>query len=146
MVRALGPYTGNTFIIAPGVKGTISLVSEKPVTKTQAFEMLSSVLRLQGYAMVRTADYVKVVPEADAKLQAVPVLTSKIRGDQIATQIFRLNHESAAGLVTILRPLISANNTISSDPTNNTLIITDYADNLKRLSRIIASLDSPAIG
>jgi len=86
------------------------------------------------------------VPEADAKLQAVPVLTSKIRGDQIATQIFRLNHESAAGLVTILRPLISANNTISSDPTNNTLIITDYADNLKRLSRIIASLDTPAIG
>jgi len=86
------------------------------------------------------------VPEADAKLQAVPVLTSKIRGDQIATQIFRLNHESAAGLVMILRPLISVNNTISSDPTNNTLIITDYADNLKHLSRIIASLDTPAIG
>jgi general secretion pathway protein D len=146
VVRAIGHYTGNTFIIDPRVKGTINLVSEKPVTKTQAFEMLSSVLRLQGYAVVRTADYVKVVPEADAKLQAVPVLTSKIRGDQIATQIFRLNHESAAGMATILRPLISANNTISSDPTNNTLIITDYADNLKRLSRIIASLDTPAIG
>jgi general secretion pathway protein D len=146
VVRAIGHYTGNTVIIDPRVKGTINLVSEKPVTKTQALEMLSSVLRLQGYAVVRTPDYVKVVPEADAKLQAVPLLTSKIRGDQIATQIFRLNHESAAGLVTILRPLISANNAISSDPTNNTLIITDYADNLKRLSRIIASLDTPAIG
>ena len=146
VVRAIGHYTGNTFIIDPRVKGTINLVSEKPVTKKQAFDMLSSVLRLQGYAVVRTPDYVKVLPEADAKLQAVPVQTGKLRGDQIATQIFRLNHESATGLVTILRPLISANNTISADPTNNTLIITDYADNLKRLSRIIASLDTPAIG
>ena len=146
VVRAIGHYTGNTFIIDPRVKGTINLVSEKPVTKTQAFEMLTSVLRLQGYAVVRTPDYVKVLPEADAKLQAAPVQTGKLRGDQIATQIFRLNHESASGLVAVLRPLISANNTISADPTNNTLIITDYADNLKRLSRIVASLDMPSIG
>lgn len=146
VIRAIGHYTGNTFIIDPRVKGTINLVSEKPVTKMQAFEMLASVLRLQGYALVRTPDYVKVLPEADAKLQAAPVSSGKLRGDQIATQIFRLNHESASGLLNVLRPLISANNTISADPTNNTLIITDYADNLKRLSRIIASLDTPAIG
>ena len=146
VVRAIGHYTGNTFIIDPRVKGTINLVSEKPVTKTRAFEMLASVLRLQGYAMVRTPDYVKVVPEADAKLQAAPAQTGKLRGDQIATQIFRLDHESANGLVAVLRPLISPNNTISADPTNNTLIITDYADNLRRLSRIIASLDTPSIG
>ncbi|MEO0316866.1 MAG: type secretion system protein GspD [Pseudomonadota bacterium] len=146
VVRAIGHFTGNTFVIDPRVKGTINLVSEKPVTKAQAFDMLTSVLRLQGYAVVRTPDYIKVLPEADAKLQAAPVTAGKVRGDQIATQIFRLNHESANGLVAILRPLISPNNTIAADPTNNTLVITDYADNLKRLSRIIASLDVPAIG
>ncbi len=146
VVRAIGHYTGNTFVIDPRVKGTINLVSEKPVTKAQAFDMLTSVLRLQGYAVVRTPDYIKVLPEADAKLQAAPITTGKVRGDQIATQIFRLDHESANGLVAILRPLISPNNTIAADPTNNTLVITDYADNLKRLSRIIASLDVPAIG
>jgi general secretion pathway protein D len=145
VVRAIGHFTGNTFVIDPRVKGTINLVSEKPVTKAQAFEMLSSVLRLQGFSVVRTAAYVKVVPEADAKLQASPVQTGEVRGDQVATQIFRLGHESAAGLVTVLRPLISPNNTIAADPTNNTLIITDYADNLRRLSRIIASLDTPAV-
>ncbi len=146
VVRAVGHFTGHTFVIDPRVKGTINLVSEKPVTKAQAFDMLTSVLRLQGYAVVRTPDYIKVLPEADAKLQAAPVTTGKVRGDQIATQIFRLNHESANSLVAILRPLISPNNTIAADATNNTLIITDYADNLKRLSRIIASLDVPAIG
>lgn len=146
VVRAIGHYTGNTFVIDPRVKGTINLVSEKPVTKAQAFDLLTSMLRLQGFAVVRTNNFVKVVPEADAKLQASPVQASKVRGDQIATQIFRLNHESATSLVNVLRPLISPNNTINANPANNTLLITDYADNLRRLSRIIATLDSPAIG
>jgi general secretion pathway protein D len=146
VVRAIGHFTGHTFVIDPRVKGTINLVSEKPVTKAQAFEMLGSVLRLQGHAMVRTRDFVKVVPEAEAKLQASPVQVGKLRGDQVATRIFRLNHESAAALVAVLRPLISPNNTIAADPINNTLIVTDYADNLQRIARIIASLDTPAIG
>ena len=146
VVRAIGHYTGNTFVIDPRVKGTINLVSEKPVTKAQAFTMLTSVLRLQGYAVVRADSFIKVVPEADAKLQAAPIQAGKVRGDQIATQIFRLNYEPAANLVNVLRPLISPNNTINADPANNTLVITDYADNLKRLARIIAALDVPAIG
>lgn len=148
VVRAIGHFTGNTFVIDPRVKGTINLVSEKPVSKSQALEMLSAVLRLQGFSVVSTPDYVKVVPEADAKLQAGPVQAEKekLRGDQIVTRIFHLNHESASGLINLLRPLIAPNNTIAADPTNNTLIITDYADNLKRLARIIASVDTPAIG
>ncbi len=146
VVRAIGHFTGNTFVIDPRVKGTINLVSEKPVTKAQAFEMLGSVLRLQGYSMVRTQGFVKVVPEADAKLQAAPVQAGKLRGDQIATRIFHLNHESATALVAVLRPLISPNNTIAADSANNTLVITDYVDNLNRLARIIGSLDTPAIG
>ena len=146
VVRAIGHYTGNTFVIDPRVKGTINLVSEKPVNKTQAFDMLTSVLRLHGFAVVRTDAYVKVVPEAEAKLQGGAIQIGKISGDQIATQIFRLDHESATGLVNVLRPLISPNNTINADPTNNTLVITDYVNNLKRLARIIAALDVPSIG
>ena len=146
VVRAVGHFTGNTFIIDPRVKGTINLISEKPVTKEQALQLLSSALRLQGYAVIRTAEYIKVVPEADAKLQAAPVQVEQTRGDQIMTKIFRLNHESATTLINVLRPLITANNTISSNAANNTLIITDYADNIKRLAKIIASLDVPALG
>ncbi|MES2535291.1 MAG: type II secretion system secretin GspD [Pseudomonadota bacterium] len=144
VIKAIGHYTNTTFIIDPRVKGTISVISEKPVTKDQAFQLLTSALRLQGYAVVRTDGLVKVVPEADAKVQAGPIQAGAIRGDQIATQIFRLNYEAAANMVPILRPLISPNNTINANPSNNTLVITDYADNLRRLGRIIASLDGPA--
>ena len=152
VVKAVGHYTGTSFLIDPRVKGTISLISEKPVTKAQAMQLLSSALRLQGYSVVASGPFTKVVPEADAKLQAGPIQTTPgrggdggaVRGDQIATQVFRLNYESAVNMVPVLRPLISPNNTINANPGTNSLVITDYADNLRRLGRIIASLDMPA--
>ena len=146
VIKAVGHFTNRTFIIDPRVKGTINLVSERPVSKVQAFNLLTSALRLQGYAVVTTDGYTKVVPEADAKLQAGPIqaATPTVHGDQIATQIFRLNYESAQNLVTVLRPLISPNNTINANIGNNSLVVTDYADNLKRIAKIIAALDAPA--
>ena len=144
VIAAIGDYTNISFIIDPRVKGTVTLVSEKPLTKAQAFQLLTSVLRLRGYTVVTGSGYTKVVPEADAKLQAGPIQAGAIRGDQIATQVFYLKYESANNLVAVLRPLISPNNTINANPGNNTLIITDYADNLLRLGKIISALDSPA--
>lgn len=143
VIKAVGQYTNTTFIIDPRVKGTINLVSEKALTKDQALRLLTSTLRLQGYAVVNADGFTKVVPEADAKLQAA--VPSSLRGDQIATQIFRLNYESAANLVPVLRPLISPNNTINANPGNNTLIVTDYAENLQRFGKMIAALDVPAV-
>jgi general secretion pathway protein D len=145
VIAAIGDYTNTTFIIDPRVKGTINLTSEKPLSKAQAFQLLTSVLRLHGYSVVNANGYSKVVPEADAKLQGGSVQSQNgARGDQIVTQVFHLNYESSANLVNVLRPLISPNNTINANPGNNTLVITDYADNLLRLSKIISALDSPA--
>lgn len=143
VIKAVGQYTNITFVIDPRVKGTLNLVSEKPVSKAQAFQMLSSALRLQGYAVVMSDGYAKVVPEADAKLQVSPTQSVAPRGDQIATRIYHLNYESAANLVAVLRPLISPNNTINANPGSNSLVITDYADNLTRLGKIISALDAP---
>jgi general secretion pathway protein D len=87
-----------------------------------------------------------VVPEAEAKLQTgtVSVGEPALRGDQIVTQIFQLKHENPNNVVAVLRPLISANNTINASPGSNALVITDYADNLQRIAQIIAALDQPA--
>jgi general secretion pathway protein D len=150
VIKAVGHYTGMTFIIDPRVKGTLTLVSERTLTKAQAFALLTSALRLQGYAVVTGDGYAKVVPEAEAKLQSSPTQVgiggARAHGDQVATQVYRLQHESAANLTAVLRPLISPNNSIMADPGNNSLVITDYADNLRRLSKIIAALDAPAAG
>ncbi|MGZ9032128.1 MAG: type II secretion system secretin GspD, partial [Burkholderiaceae bacterium] len=147
VVRAIGQFTNRTFVVDPRVKGTLSLVTERPVTREQAYEQLLTALRLQGFTIVQTGNVARVLPEADAKLQGGTVVSPQSaapRGDQLVTQVFRLQYESATAMVPILRPLIAPNNTISAYPQNNTLVITDYADNLRRIQRIIESIDTPA--
>jgi general secretion pathway protein D len=149
VVRAIGQFTGRAFVIDPRVKGTINLVTERPVTKQQAYEQLLSALRLQGFTIVespRPGGIARILPEADAKLQGGRVIAPQAttpRGDQIVTQVFQLQYESATNMVPVLRPLIAPNNTISAYPANNSLVITDYADNLRRLAQIIAAIDQP---
>jgi general secretion pathway protein D len=93
---------------------------------------------------VEVAGLIKIVPEADAKLQTgtVDVGNRPTRsGDMVVTQIFKLQYENVNNMVTVLRPLISPNNTINANPGTNTLVVTDYADNLKRIGQIIAAMD-----
>ena len=145
VARALASLTKRSLVVDPRVKGTINLSTDKPVAPDAAWNQFLAVLRLQGFAMIETQGLYKILPEAEAKLQGgmvavVPAGTAP-NNAQVMTQIFKLTHENANNLVAVLRPLISPNNTINVTPGSNALVITDYADNLQRLGRIIASLD-----
>jgi general secretion pathway protein D len=145
VARALASLTKRSLVVDPRVKGTINLSTDKPVAADVAWNQFLAVLRLQGFAMIETQGLYKILPEAEAKLQGgqvavVPAGTAP-NNAQVMTQIFKLTHENANNLVAVLRPLISPNNTINVTPGSNALVITDYADNLQRLGRIIASLD-----
>ncbi|MFM0595809.1 type II secretion system secretin GspD [Paraburkholderia dilworthii] len=147
VAKAIGAATGKTIIVDPRVKGQLNLVSENAVPEEQALKTLQSALRMQGFALVQDHGVLKVVPEADAKLQGVPTYvgnTPVARGDQVITQVFVLKNESANNLLPVLRPLISPNNTVAAYPANNTIVVTDYADNVRRIAQIIAGVDTAA--
>ena len=148
VARAMSAILRQQFVVDPRVRGTITLYSEEPLSPRDAYFNFLAALRGLGFTVVEVNGLFKVIPEADAKLQAGTVAIGEAgrRGDQILTQIYRLNHENANNLVPVLRPLISPNNTINANPGNNTLIITDYADNLQRIGKIIAAMDVPASG
>jgi general secretion pathway protein D len=156
VIKAVGEAIGKNILVDPRVKGTITLTSEKPLTKTEALATLTAALRLQGFALVEGSGFYRVLPEADAKLQGGRVTVDASGGggvtenapvgDQIITQVFRLKYESATNLVPVLRPLIAANNTITAYPANNTLVITDYSESIRRVARIIAAIDVPLTG
>jgi general secretion pathway protein D len=145
VVRAIGHYTGRTFVVDPRVKGTLNLVSEKPLSRSRALAALTAALRLQGYAIVEVGGISRVVPEADAKFQGGSVDTSKVprsvRGDQVITQVFRLRYESAANVLPVIRPLVPPNNPVVAYAGSNALVVTDYADNLRRIEKIINAID-----
>ncbi|VWC12464.1 type II secretion system protein GspD [Burkholderia metallica] len=147
VAKAIGAATGKTIIVDPRVKGQLNLVAERAVPEDQALKTLQSALRMQGFALVQDHGVLKVVPEADAKLQGVPTYIGnapQARGDQVITQVFELHNESANNLLPVLRPLISPNNTVTAYPANNSIVVTDYADNVRRIAQIIAGVDSAA--
>ena len=146
VASVLAKATGQTILVDPKVKGTINLISNKPLTKAKALDAFSTALRTSGFALVNVNGIYRVVPEADAKLISNSVLTGKSSqaGDQIITKVFKLNFESANNLLPVLRPLVSANNTINAYPGNNTIVITDYASNIQRIGELIETIDAPA--
>jgi general secretion pathway protein D len=146
VARAMGAILKQQFVVDPRVRGNITLYSEEPLAPAEAYRSFLAALRGLGFTVVEVGGLFKIVPEADAKLQTGTVAVGEVprRGDQVMTQIYKLAYENANNLVPVLRPLISPNNTINANPSNNTLVITDYADNLERIAKIIAAMDTPS--
>jgi len=162
VLRALSLFTQRNYLVDPRVKGKLTLVSERPVDRDTAVAMLAGALRMQGYAIVEVDGVTRVVPESDAKLQGSAVVADAprrtgapapvpmadfarpARGSEVVTRVFSLKYENAANLLPVLRPLVPPNNPINAYPGNNTLVVTDYADNLERIARVIARVDVPS--
>ncbi|MGR3889714.1 type II secretion system secretin GspD [Pseudomonas sp. 1152_12] len=142
VVRALSRATGQQFLVDPRVKGNLTLVSEGQVPAHQAYEMLLAALRMQGFSVVDVGGVAQVVPEADAKLLGGPIYSAGSSGMQ--TRTFRLQYENAVNLIPVLRPIVSPNNPINAYPGNNSIVITDYAENLARVAQIIDGIDTPS--
>ena len=144
--RAMATILDRPILVDPRVKGSVRMISDTPVTRAQAFALFQSAMRGAGNAVVESEGLLKVVPEADAKLQTGVVVTGGTprQGEQVVTQVFRPSYAGVNDLVPVLRPLISANNTVNANAANNTLVITDYANNLARLGALIAALDTPS--
>jgi len=145
VVRALSRSTGQQFLVDPRVKGTLTLVSEGEVPAHRAYDMLLAALRMQGFSVVDVGGVSQVVPEADAKLLGGPIYSADrpAQGGML-TRTFRLQYENAVNLIPVLRPIVSPNNPINAYPGNNTVVITDYAQNLERVATLIASIDTPS--
>ncbi len=148
VTRAFAAMINRSIVVDPRVRGTMTVYSEQPQSIAQAYQSYLWALRGLGFAVVEVGGLLKVVPEAEAKVQTgtVSVGEATPRGDQIVTQIFTLRHQNPNNLVAVLRPLITANNTINASPGSDALVITDYAANLRRIGKIIAALDQPDQG
>jgi len=145
VVRALSRSTGQQFLVDPRVKGNLTLVSEGQVPARQAYEMLLAALRMQGFSVVDVGGVAQVVPEADAKLLGGPIYNAdKPAGNGMLTRTFRLQYENAVNLIPVLRPIVSPNNPINAYPGNNTIVVTDYAENLSRVAQLIEGIDTPS--
>jgi len=141
VIRAISQISKKNFLVDPRVKGTINIVSATPVSPALGYDILLSALRLQGYAAVESNGVTQIIPEADAKLHVDSLAQG--RGDKLITRVFILKYESASQLVNIVRPMIAPNNVVVAYPSSNALVVTDYASSVRRIEKLIDSIDQP---
>lgn len=143
-LKAVTIITGKNFVLDPKLKGTVNIVSSQPVDRALILPIVQSALRQQGITLIDDGPVIKVVAEAAAKQQAPAVIVNggKVgHGDGFVTQVYPLQYESANQLSQVLRPLLSHNSVISAYKAGNVLVISDYAENVARINRMISSID-----
>jgi general secretion pathway protein D len=146
VVKAMAQMTGRNMLIDPRVRGQVTIVSARPMPIAAAYQVFLSALKAQGFTAVEgPGDSVRIVPVAEAKASApVNELPGPPRGgEQVVTQVVIGQHVAVAQLQNVLRPLMSPTSQLSVYEPANALVITDYADNVRRLLRIIDRIDLP---
>ncbi len=147
VVKAMSQMTGRNMLIDPRVRGQVTIVSARPMPVAAGYQIFLSALKTQGFTAVEgPGDAVRIIPVAEAKA-AAPVNEQDgppRGGEQVVTHVVIGQHVAVAQLQNVLRPLMSPTSQLSVYDPANALIITDYADNVRRLLRIIERIDQPA--
>lgn len=145
VVRAISQLTGRNFIIDPQVKGRISIVAPSAVTVGEAYRAFLSALAINGYSVVPTGKFLKIMPARLAQRDSIGVYINKTlpNSDQMVTRIVTLKHLNVTDVLRFMRQLVSKDGDMIGYEPTNALIISDYAANIRRLLTILGGLDQP---
>lgn len=142
VINSVSQITGRNFIIDPRVKGKVTVVSSKPLNEDEVYNVFLSILQVHGFATVPTENAIKIIPDATAKQNSTPLTNrNSTPSDQLVTRVLKINFINAAQLVPILRPLVAQQGHLAAYSATNVLIVSDRAANIRRIERIIASID-----
>ena len=125
LVELVADATGRNFIVDPRVKGTVNVISPRPLDKDALYQVFLSVLKVNGFVAVPSGDMVKILPDTNARTEAAFGSTGPAQGDGLATQVMKVDNVPAAALVPVLRPLLSKDAHLAAAPASNTLIISE---------------------
>jgi len=146
VISTISEITGKNFIVDPRVKGKVTIISSRPMESDEVYQVFLSVLDVHGFSAIPSGSVIKIVPDASAKQDALPLADARDpgRGDEVVTRVIELNHVSASQLVPILRPLVPQQGHLAAYVPSNILIVSDRAANIARLLDIIKRIDIPS--
>jgi general secretion pathway protein D len=148
-IKFISELTGKNFIIDNAVKGKVTIVSPTKISVEEAFKVFESVLEVHGYTTVPAGNIIKIVPAIQARTKNIE---TKLRHeavtpeDKVVTQLIPLEYADPDELRKLFSPLISKNSVIISYAPTRLLIVTDVLSNIKRLLRIVKTVDVVGIG
>jgi general secretion pathway protein D len=141
-VQDAARVTGQTFIVDGRVNGKVSVVTDRPLSRSEYFEVFLSTLRANGLVAIpiRGGGY-RIQPSDGAATQPTRVGSRAATSSQFVTEVFRLRSIDATSAVETLRPLISREGSLTANKSANSLVVADYADNIGRIRDLLRQID-----
>ncbi|MGH8141338.1 MAG: type II secretion system secretin GspD [Steroidobacteraceae bacterium] len=143
IIQAVSMATGKNFIIDPRVRAQVTMLSSTPMTPSEFYQAFLAILQVHGFVAIPDGDVVKIIPDATMRQYPSIDLPAQVSptSDELVTQVLAVKNVNAAQLVPVLRPLMPQNAQLSAVSGANILIISDHANNVNRIMRIIARID-----
>ncbi len=135
--------TGRTFIIDNRVSGKVTVVTDRPLSKSEYFEIFLSTLRSNGLVAVPTSGGAfRVQPVDNAASQPSRIGSAGANRNSYVTEIIRLRAIDAPSALETVRPLVSAQGSVTANRAGNTLVVVDFADNIRRIREVVRRIDA----
>jgi general secretion pathway protein D len=135
--------TGRTFIIDARVQGKVSVVTERALSRSEYFEVFLSTLRANGLVAVPTSGGAyRIQPIDTAASQPGRVGSAGAARNQFVTEVIRLRSIDATSAVETIRPLVSREGSVTANKAGNSLVVADFADNIRRIRELVRRIDN----
>ena len=147
LIEFVAEATGTTIVVDPSVKGKVKVVSSKPVSRDELYDLFLSILEVHGYTAVSSGGVIRVIQNKDARSAPVGVRegNSGRPSDEYVTEVIKLDNISAAKLIPVLRPLVPQQAHMAAYAPSNAIIISDLSSNIDRIRDIIQRMDKSAV-
>ena len=149
LVKSIGKLTGINFIVDPGLSSRqISIIASSPITVAEAYKAFLSALAANGYTVVKSGAFWKIVSTEKARKDNIEVYSGDYfpNTDQLITRIIKLKHINAKDFETSIKWLLSQDKQISTLESSNSIILSDYGSVIERIMKIVYKLDVPGSG
>lgn len=136
-IQDVARTTGRTFIVDPAVTGTVTVTSQRALSRTELFEVFLSTLRANGLVVTPTNSGAYRISPAQGAAQG----PSTVGSERFSTQVFQLRNIDAASAAETIRPLVGPQGQVLANPSGNSVVVADFADNLTRIRGLIQRID-----
>lgn len=140
VAEQISRITGRTLILDPAVKGTVNVTSAEPLSVDGVWDLFQSVLRVHGFAAVKSGRSWRIIPQASAIRDAGS--GGRLTGQDVTTRMIRLQNVSGEQAARVFRPLVAQFGSVEAMASPNAIIVTDYAENVRRIESLARALDS----
>lgn len=141
-VNEVADITGKNFAVDPRVKGTVTVISNKALTRDQVYDLFLGVLNVNGVVAVPSGNTIKLVPDTNARSSGTPFDSrNRIRGELVVTRVIWLENTNPSDIIPAIRPLMPQYAHLAAIPGTNALIVSDRAENIEQIEKLVRTLD-----